>query len=184
MNVRSGFLLVLLIAMIALSCSKQEQSGQTNTPKSAAVDGPTTPDVQLARIPENGSLKDTLEYYINDALIRLRYNDKSGLYENEFRYYTDEISFDAYLQAGQLQKVNADTLDHVTVLNVTKLPGDSVLVGVEVVFEGKNGNYPSLTDSIVMYYADGRWKKPTVSFIVPQRDYEKIVEQAKRDAGR
>ena len=39
-----------------------------------------------------------IEKVIDETIVRLRYRDKSGLYENEFEYLRDEENLDQYLQ--------------------------------------------------------------------------------------
>ncbi len=160
------FLPLLILTGVASlgSCGKKSGSGQDTT-------------VDLSTQTE-GSKEHAIEEMLNETIERLRYGDKSGLYENEFDYFTDETNFDDYLKMAQLRYAQADTITFVEVRHVNFLDRDSALVDVTVHFEGPTGKKTFLRDKIIVYWHNGRWIKPTVTVIDLQRDYENKVRVA------
>ena len=119
-----------------------------------------------------------IEEMLNEAITRLRYGDKSGLYENEFDYATDEIGFDEYLAKGEIRYAQADSIAFIEVRHVKFFDHDSARVDVTVHFEGPTGKKSYLRDKIVIYYHKGRWIKPTVSIIDLQLNYDNMIRVA------
>lgn len=173
----------VIVLFLFLGCSGDKQSAKPDAKKDN-METASTHKVQLATIPDGASLEDTIEFVMNEAITRLKYGDKSGLYENEFQYYTDEHNLDEFLKSGQAVHAKADTVSHIEVMSVQRYPADSAVVAVEVIFEGKTGTTSVLRDTVSVYYSGGRWKKPTASHIIPQLEYEKLVKQAQQDAGK
>jgi len=118
----------------------------------------------------------------NDAITRIKYGDKSGLYENEFEYLIDEKPFEEYITFPQIVNAKADTIDFVEVLKYEPREDNSAIVDVIVHFLGPTGVRTDYPDMIRMYKHKGRWIKPTVSSILHQKNYEEIMRQAESDA--
>jgi hypothetical protein len=117
---------------------------------------------------------------MNEAMDRLRYKDKSFIYENEFRYYRDKYTFDDYLKEKRIVSAQADTLERIDVIGVTYFGQDSAKADVNVHFKGPSGNPTILEEKgVTLYWHEGRWIKPTVSNIIAQKEYEAIMEKAK-----
>lgn len=164
---KSGLIIVLLIIALTACSTKTDQQAADNTDSQTATD--TSISEQDAQI----------EAMINEAMMRLRYKDKTYLYELEFPYYREEQSFDEYLKTRVISTARADTLEFVDVKRVTYFGKDSAWVVVDVHFEGASGNKSVLeNDSAVYYWYDGRWLKPTLSTLDGQRLYDKIRRQA------
>ena len=142
--------------------------------------GKSGADTVVATTDSSGRAPDivAIEQQLNDVLTRLRYGDKSGLYENEFDYFTDETTFDKYLEMGQIRWANADTLAFLEVRDIEYFDHDSALVKVTVHFENATGHKSFLDDKIILYYHNGRWIKPTVTVIDLQVDYEEKIRVA------
>lgn len=183
MRVRSVRVASIIVLLFFLGCSGDKQSAKPDAKKDS-TEASTKHKTELAKIPEGASLEDTIEFVMNEAITRLKYGDKSGLYENEFQYYTDEHNLDDFLKSGPAMYAKADTVSHIDVISVQRYPADSAVVAVEVMFEGKTGTTSMLRDTVSVYYSGGRWKKPTASHITPQLEYEKLVKQAQQDAGK
>ena len=131
---------------------------------------------------EPKTARDSIEQMLNEAMTRLRYTDKSALYENEFSYLTDTTTFDDYLKTGQMRYANADTLTRVDVTDIQLFGHDSAEVGVIVNFEGPTGEKHQLPDRIIVYYHKGRWIKPTISVIKHQQEYDVRAHHIPADA--
>lgn len=164
---------ILLIMLISTglgffgSCGKKSDSGDAG---------------QDATVVSNAkgelSEEEIIEDMLNEVLTRLRYGDKSGLYENEFEYSNDETNFDEYLGMGQIRAAQADTITFVEVRHVNFFDHDSAIVDVTVHFEGPTDKKSFHRDKIVVYYHKGRWIKPTVSVIDLQLNYDNMIRVA------
>ncbi len=169
MNVRKYLLITVLLGMSLLllpSCGKKNGSSDT------------APDTTAAATDTTISEEKAIEQMLNEVITRLRYGDKSGLYENEFEYFTDEYTFDEYLDMMQVKYARADTIVFVEVRNVTFYDKDSALVDVTVHFEGVTGKKSYLRDKLVLYWHHNRWIKPTVSVIDLELAYEEKIRIA------
>jgi hypothetical protein len=126
---------------------------------------------------------DKLEAIMNEAMTRLRYKDKSYIYEMEFSSYREEHTFDEYLQETKIKTAQADSLEYVDVITVTYFGQDSAKATVKVHFRGPTGQETILPDQEITFYRDqDRWIKPTLSKIDAQRQYVEIKEKAKSAA--
>jgi len=125
---------------------------------------------------------EAMQKALNDAITRIKYGDKSGLYENEFEYLIDEKPFEEYITFPQIVNAKADTIDFVEVLKYEPREDNSAIVDVIVHFLGPTGVRTDYSDMIRMYKHKGRWIKPTVSSILHQKNYEEIMRQAESDA--
>ncbi len=155
------------LAAVVVSCDSQEDTSQ-GTADSTAI------------IADSGSSADErlIAEMINEAMIRLRYKDKSVLYDNEFEYLRDDVTYDEYLKMDQIRWAQADSITYVEVRNVDFFDADSALVDVTVNFEGPTGHKSYHRDRITVYHHQGRWIKPTVSVIDMQLDYEHKIHVA------
>ena len=157
------------IFVMALSCSSKKDS----TDEAASDSLPTTAQTEDQKIAG----------IMNEAMTRLKYRDKSFIYENEFAYYRDKFTFDDYLNERKIQAAQADTLEYVDVVKVTYFGKDSAKADVEVHFKGPSGKVTVLPEEgVTLYWHEGRWIKPTVSNFVAQRQYEEIMDKAKSAA--
>ena len=144
-------------------------SSDTETPEA------TTETVEQAATeePELLTVKDTIEYNLNDAMNRLRYSDKSGLYDNEFEYMRAQTSFDEYLKLRNIVFAKIDSLTSLEATDVTMFGHDSAEVELIVHFDGPTGKHTEFSDMVMVYYHNGNWIKPTVSTIDAQVEWKK-----------
>jgi hypothetical protein len=170
------FLVVLTTGGFLFGCGSEE-AGETE--RTAVPD-------EEAQVGEDGSGKSAdwlaVEAMVDEVITRLRYQDKSGLYENEFQYLRDEENFDEYLRHGEVTWANANDLDSVEVRDITFFDRDSAWV--EAVFhvrtaDGKPEKSPQM---LYAYYHQGRWIKPYMSDSKRQYDYEERIRQADEDS--
>ena len=115
---------------------------------------------------------------LNDALQRLRYNDKSGLYELEFSYYTDEHTYDDYIKRGEIQYAQMDSINHLEVYDFTYYDDDSADVNIGYVFNSAASGLTTLKDMFRLYKSHDRWVKPTVTVLQLQLEYDYKIQQA------
>ncbi len=126
--------------------------------------------------------KDSVEAMLNEALIRLSYGDKSGLYDLEFEYLQDEFDFDKYLKKREIEWARMDTLDHLKLRELTHEGEDSALAKILYVFKGPSGKMHEVPDQFYIYKQYDEWKKPTSSLFSEQRKYEDLMRQAREAA--
>lgn len=161
----SAIMFVLLLSGCGDSADSTDED-QTQTETS------TEPDTELSETAQ-------IEADLNEALWRLHLGDKSGLYEMEFQYFTDDVNFDDYLKKGEIQYAQADTIDHLVVQSVNIFrEDDSARVKVDVVFIGPTGRESHLSQEIAIYFHQGRWIKPTVSTRFHQDEYDGLIRAA------
>lgn len=128
--------------------------------------------------------KDSVEALLNEALVRLSYRDKSGLYDLEFEYYLDERDYDTYLKDRQVQYAEMDSLDHMVLHEMIKEGDDSALVRISYIFKGPSGKVTDFPDEFYIYREYDRWKKPTASNFKKQAEYEELMRKAREAAER
>ena len=116
---------------------------------------PKTPDRQA----DIQQIKNVL----NETVDRLRYGDKTVLYEQEFDYVKKGLTYDDYLERNEIKRMNVDTVAAFVVKDATFPGGDSALVNVDVVFVGPLGDTTHFPQTWHMHYYDGRWIRPTLS---------------------
>ncbi len=119
---------------------------------------------------------------VNEVITRLRYGDKSGLYENEFEYLQDEESLDEYLRHGEIAWANADGLDSVEIKDITFFGRDSAWIDAAFHIRNPDGVSEATEQKLLAYYHRGRWIKPYMSMIDRQLAYDDQVRQADEDA--
>ncbi len=162
--------IVICAFLLFLSCSSKTENNSNSDTTAVADTSAQTED-------------DQIEALMNEAMDRLRYKDKSFLYENEFAYYREKYTFAYYLNEVKIKSAQADTLEHVNVVSVTYYGTDSARADVEVHFKGPSGNKTILREpNAMLYRRDGHWIKPTVSNSLAQRQYEEIRENAEKAA--
>lgn len=172
------FFIISIILLLAFGCSnksKNENIANDTTMTSGDETEITTEHKQLVTV------KDTIQEMLSDAMERLRYWDNSGLYENEFGYYTDETSFDDYLKTGQISYRNPATVMKLVVDSLFQFNHDSAEVWATVTLKQPDGKIKDLNEQrLMVYWYDGKWIKPTVSVIKYQVQYDSLIQQAEK----
>lgn len=160
-------ILVMIILILSVpGCGENKETTEKVVP---AAQNPTTPE---------GKEK-LFEDIINRTMDRLRYNDRSYIYELEFPYYREENTFDKFLENGRVRGAKADTLEFVDIVKLTMYEPDSAVAHVEVHFKGPTGEETILKgDSLTFYWYDGKWIRPTVSTYEAQRQLDETRQRA------
>ncbi len=158
---------LLTILLVACSSKNEPEPGATSQDEVAS-----TQEIKPVTV------RDSIEVMMNRAMDYLRYYDKSALYENEFPYVRDENTFDQYLKLGQIVYASTDSLTHIDVDSLTMYAHDSAMTHLTVNFEGPTGMKSQLKDSIMVFYSNGRWIKPTVGSSALQANYDRIIRMA------
>lgn len=161
------FVLVALVAV--LGCGGDDQT------ETVADTKPAEDTLPFARV---------LEKQFNQTLDRLRYGDRSGLWENEFPFLREEMTFDLYVQDRQIRFANADSLTFLEVRHVDKFDMDSAVCEVTFHFEGLSGKKHFADQEFTVYYYQGKWIKPTISSYAQQAHVDSLMQEAIKAAER
>ena len=113
-----------------------------------------------------------IQEMFTEAAVRWHYGDKAVLYDLEFEYLQDKYTFDEYLDFRQIQYLEADTLEALTVKNVEFHNRDSATASVEAMFIGPTGDTSRFTDLYPVYFHRGRWIRPSAGAINLQVEFE------------
>lgn len=159
-------LAIALLTLLLLGCGENKETTQ----KIETVDqNPSTPEEK----------EKLFEDILNLTMDRLRYKDKSYIYELEFPYYREENTFDEFLKNGKIRGAKADTLEFVDIVELIMYEPDSAVAYVEVHFKGPTGKETILKgDSLTFYWYGGKWVRPTVSTYDAQRQLDDIRRTA------
>jgi hypothetical protein len=166
MKLRETILLVFCVGLL-VSCSSKTKLDDVAQDSTLITD-------KIDEVSEKKVIDSTL----NATIMRLKLGDKSGLYENEFEYFTDEVNFDDYLQKGEIKRAQADTVTLLEIKNIDLFDRDSAVVDYTVHFQVPTGRKSYLDQKGVVYYHKGRWIKPTVTVIDLQLDYAEKIRVA------
>lgn len=146
---------ICLMIGILIGCSGGDNTG--------------TADKPVAEVDDRALVQQSL----TEVITRWRYKDKAGLYDNEFPYLREKMSFDEYLQTKDM-RMDADTVLGIEVKEYIFHGRDSVDVAVEVIFEGPKKIKTRMRDAYRMFFWDGKWIRPTLSNIDSQKEWEKM----------
>ena len=176
-NNRIIFLISVLTLLIGFNCGfdrgKTEDDDTTKSQKTETSKFVPDSATIAANIP------DTLpEEYVDDwieiqqtlseAIERIKYKDKTALYDLELNYLYDEYTYDEYIQHGWVKAAEADTIESITVTQIQFFNMDSARVSDKVVFDGPIMGRNETTNTYMMYYQRDRWLRPTVSRMARQ----------------
>lgn len=150
----------------------------TGTKEAIVEGGSVASTTDTLRQYDTTTVEGAIAKALNDAMDRLRYDDKSGLWENEFSYLHDGEDFDFYMRRRQIFNARADSITYLEVRNVQEFEDDSAAVEVRVHFLGPSGTPTHLDDNIIVYRHNERWIKPTVSVYEQQAMYDSIRQEA------
>lgn len=131
---------------------------------------------------EPGTLEAEIEIVLNETVDRMRYGDKSGLYDMEFDYLRDAETFDDYLKRGEVRWANADSMDYIEVLRVTPFGDDSVSTDVLIHMTKSNGTKLAFDEHFLLYHIYDYWNKPFVSRIEDEIKYQNLIRDAEQAA--
>ncbi|MBK7143076.1 MAG: hypothetical protein IPH75_13465 [bacterium] len=110
---------------------------------------------------------------LSETITRWHHQDKAGLYDNEFDYLKERMTFDAYLETKEM-RMDADTVMGIEVKDCIFYGRDSADVAVEILFEGPKKIKSRMRDSFRLYYYKDKWIRPTLSSIDAQFEYDKM----------
>ncbi|MCH9023826.1 MAG: hypothetical protein IH931_00700 [candidate division Zixibacteria bacterium] len=159
-------LVMTILILLVLGCGENKETTQK---VESTEQNPATPE---------GKEK-LFEDILNKTMDRLRYRDKSYIYELEFPYYREENTFDKFLENGKIRGAKADTLEFVDIVKLSMYEPDSAVAYVEVHFKGPTGKETILKgDSLTFYWYGDKWIRPTISTYDAQHQLDDIRQRA------
>jgi hypothetical protein len=165
-------LLTLMMAVIA-GCGSKDDANTVDT------DQPVTTGTDTSASGAVSQDDREIEEMMNMAMRRLRYGDKSALYDLEFPYQRVRANFDEYLDWGLIRGAEADSVDHIEVVSIDYYGGrDSAWVDVIVHFIGPSGKETLFPTTTKIYRFDGQWIRPTTSNYDAQLGFDKLRNEA------
>ena len=167
---RLVLLTISAIVVLLAGCTTEQKADSSSDKAPGSAEAPLLTE------------KDSIEAMLNEALVRLSYGDKSGLYDLEFEYLQDDFDFDMYLKKREIGWAKMDTLDHLELRELIYEGEDSALVKILYVFKGLSGKMHEVPDQFYIYKQYDQWKKPTSSLFSEQRKYEDLMRQAREAA--
>ncbi|MFH1687560.1 MAG: hypothetical protein ABIE70_08570 [bacterium] len=175
---------VMFMSVLLTGCGSKE-ADEKAAAITTAVTAPPAParEVDFSKYGEHAADAQEIYAVIVDVIERLRYDDKTGLYENEFEYFRNEKTFDDYLLHGEVTWANADSLDHVVVKDITFFDRDSAWIEADFMMQRATGGLAASPIRLPAYYHQGRWIKPYMSRMSLQLEFEEKIRQADQDAG-
>lgn len=183
MNKALSLITLTVLSLMLAGCGEKAGEGDTPGETVAAEERESTPADAYDFSKYGEHEQDAREIYNNvvEVIERLRYDDKSGLYENEFQYFREEKTFDDYLIHGEVQYANADSLDHVTIEYIEFFDQDSAAIDATFHILKADGTVMPSEVRWMAYYHQGEWIKPYMSRIQFQLDYEELIRRAEED---
>ena len=176
-------LLFITIIAILIGCGADEPKVSKETEESKDSLEQAKPSGEVLAVSEEDKLKASM----TELIERMIEGDKMVLYENEFRYYTDETSLSEYMAEHKVIDYKYDTLRGIT-YNSVVIMGDSALVDANIIYESAAGGEFTRTYKFKMYNFAGKWIKPYLSVarlaredIEQRRVYDSVV--AAEEAG-
>jgi hypothetical protein len=167
----------LLSLLIIGGCGQQ-----ADEPVTTEVDSDTIPAVNIgpdfSRFGDREQDAQEIWANVDNTIERLRYGDKTGLYENEFAYFRDEKTMDDYLIHGEVSWANADSLSHIEVLDIIFYGRDSALVDANMHSLSASGEVAPSFVRWTAHYHEGRWIKPYMSRMNFQLEFDELLRQA------
>lgn len=165
---------LLFLLLIIGSCSSEPE-----VTKQAEAE----PTAAASTLPNNDPRTAGVQATLTEVARRLHYNDLAVLYDLEFEYLQDEVTFDEYLKFPQTRALRNDTIEAITVREIAFLGNDTAIVRVEAMFVGPTGDTSLGDDVYRMFLHRGRWIHPTVSNPGRQIKYENVMRAADSASG-
>jgi len=148
-----------MLAFVFWACSENQENEST-------VETP------VARNSDEVAITEMIHEYFD----RVMEGDKTVLYENEFTYYTDEISLDDYMELNKVLDYKYDTLAGVT-LDSIQMMNDSARLWIKVHYAGMAGDDREMPYVIKAYRSRGGWIRPYLSRWDNEAEYLEMIRQ-------
>lgn len=162
MTMRNRTPLAAMIAVAALwaGCSSDDETATRRTDANRDAD-----EQQIRAI-------------LHKTARRWHYADVAVLYEQEFEYLLNDMTYDEYIDHQKIKNLEADTVEDFVVKDIEFFEGDSAHVAVDVVFVGPTGDTTRLPQSWTMFLHRGRWIRPSLSGPQGQANWENLRREA------
>ena len=164
------------VLLFVFGCSSDKKQSESN---SQAFESDIYPDdYPYYKFRTPITMKDSVEYMLNMAIERNRYNDKSGMYELEFGYLNDQLILDQYIRDKRMMSDRPEILNKVEVISVNRYSSDSALANVKLYIQPPNKELDVVDQQIVVYHYRGRWVRPTLSKVESELQYQRALRKS------
>lgn len=122
---------------------------------------------------------------LQEIFWRVKANDNSAFYENEFSYLRKKITLDEYLTGVRFRQTKKPNSDSITVLTLDSatVTGDTARAYLTLTVEGDTGTY-SMPSMQRLFRENGRWIKPISTNFRDNNDFYRRIRQYEEDAKR
>jgi len=167
---------IFILLSLLLGCSSEKKDTSSSSKELSAIIYPD--DYPYYKFKTPVSLKDSIEVMLNAAIERQRYNDKSGMYEMEFGYLTDQITLDQYIRDKLIMRDKVELINKVEVLDVHRFNNDSASTNVMVFVKNSKGEVIQSEQQIIVYNYRGQWIRPTLSKVESELKYQNVLRNS------
>lgn len=167
---------IFILLSLLLGCSSEKKDVNSSPKELSTIIYPD--DYPYYKFKTPVSLKDSIEVMLNTAIERQRYNDKSGMYEMEFGYLTDQITLDQYIRDKLIMRDKVELINKVEVLDVHRFNNDSASTNVMVFVKNSKGKIVEVEQQIIVYNYRGQWIRPTLSKVDSELKYQNVLRNS------
>jgi hypothetical protein len=176
MKITYKILILIIILFSLFGCSSEEQNSEMISQNFQANVYPD--DYPYYKFKTPVTLSDSIEVMLNIAIERQRYNDKSGMYELEFGYLTDQLILDQYIRDKRIMYERPEVINKAEVIDVHRFNYDSASVDAIIYIKNANDEIVEVEQKIVVYYYRERWIRPTLSKVESELQYQNVLRKS------
>lgn len=174
MRITFNIFCILLFLLIGCSSEKSNTTSQSQELQTNIY----PEDYPYYKFKTPLTMKDSIEYMLNEAVERERYNDKSGMYELEFGYLTGQVILDQYIRDKRIMYERPEVIQKVEVLDVDRFNYDSAAVDVRLFIKNAKSEIVESEQQIIVYYYMERWIRPTLSKVESEVQYQSAMKKS------
>jgi len=120
---------------------------------------------------------------LQEIFWRVKANDNSALYDNEFAYLRKKITLDEYLKGVRFRRTRKPNSDSIIVLTLdsAKVTGDTAVAYLTLTAQGDSAAH-FIKSQQYLFREDGRWIKPISTNFRDNNDFYRRIRQYEEDA--
>jgi hypothetical protein len=169
------FILIIIFSFL-LGCSSEKNNSNTQSQNFQTNIYPD--DYPYYKFKTPVTMKDSIEMMLNIAIERQRYNDKSGMYELEFGYLTDQVILDQYIRDKRIMHERDEVINKAEVIDVHRFNYDSASVDVKLYIKNAKNEIVEIEQQIIVYYYMEQWIRPTLSKVESEVQYQNTLKKS------
>ncbi|MFH2036278.1 MAG: hypothetical protein ABIJ45_07745 [Candidatus Zixiibacteriota bacterium] len=147
------YLMVLLILVIMVGCGQNQKTDSNITTEAAMSD------------------EDQIRAILTEYIDRVKEGDKTVLYENEFKYYTDSVTLSMYMELPRVLDYKYDSLYNM-IIDSINIMDDSAALRVRVQYLSASGGIVDKPYPMKVYKRyDEKWVRPYQSSYAIEKEF-------------